>query len=73
MSAIPRKPYRFLSGPDDAAFCARVSEALAEGYVLYGDPVMVIDDGARIVGQAICLPDVHPVTGYNQETDGASK
>ena len=30
-----RKNYRFLTGPDDAAFCQRVSDALAEGYVLY--------------------------------------
>jgi hypothetical protein len=26
--------YRVLTGPDDAAFCHRVSEALALGYVL---------------------------------------
>ena len=30
--------YRLLSGPDDAAFCQRVSEALALGYRLYGPP-----------------------------------
>ena len=30
--------YRLLTGPDDAAFCHRVSEALALGYVLYGSP-----------------------------------
>ena len=29
---LPR--YRLLTGPDDAAFCRRVSEALALGYVL---------------------------------------
>ena len=51
-----KKSYRFLSGPDDAAFCQRVSDALAEGYVLYGSPVMVVDNGVRIVGQAIVLP-----------------
>ena len=51
-----RKNYRFLTGPDDAAFCQRVSEALAEGYVLYGDPVMVVSDGTRYCGQAVVLP-----------------
>jgi hypothetical protein len=51
-----KKAYRFLSGVDDAAFCQRVSDALAEGYVLYGNPVMVMDNGARIVGQAVILP-----------------
>jgi hypothetical protein len=56
MTEPSRKRYRFLTGPDDAAFCARVSDALDDGYVLYGDPVMVVEDGQRIVGQAVCLP-----------------
>ena len=60
MSEEPRKRYRFLTGLNDAAFCQRVSDALREGYVLYGDPVMLMDDGERIVGQAVCLPDAHP-------------
>jgi hypothetical protein len=30
--------YRLLTGPDDAAFCHRVSAALALGYRLYGSP-----------------------------------
>jgi hypothetical protein len=51
-----KKRYRFLSGPDDASFCQRVSDALAEGYVLYGDPVMVVCDNERICGQAVVLP-----------------
>ncbi len=51
-----KKSYRFLSGPDDAAFCQRVSDALADGYVLYGNPVMVMDNGTRIVGQAVMVP-----------------
>ncbi|MFB9158416.1 DUF1737 domain-containing protein [Chromobacterium violaceum] len=28
--------YRLLTGPDDSAFCKRVSEALAQGYRLHG-------------------------------------
>lgn len=28
--------YRYLTGPDDASFCHRVSEALSQGWVLYG-------------------------------------
>lgn len=60
MNQETRKRYRFLTGPDDAAFCQRVSDALGEGYVLYGDPVMILEDGTRIVGQAICLPEAHP-------------
>jgi hypothetical protein len=53
-----KKSYRFLSGVDDAAFCQRVSDILAEGYILYGNPVMVMDNGNRIVGQAVILPDM---------------
>ncbi len=51
------KRYRFLSGPDDAEFCQRVSEALAQGYKLYGNPVLVIEEGQRIVGQAVIWTD----------------
>ena len=51
------KSYRFLTGPDDATFCQRVSDALAEGYALYGNPVMVVSNGERYCGQAVILPD----------------
>lgn len=70
MSETLGKRYRFLSGPDDAAFCARVSDALADGYVLYGDPVLVVEDNVRIVGQAVCLPDIHPAAGRTPKSDG---
>jgi hypothetical protein len=30
--------YRILTGVDDAAFCRRVSDAIALGYKLYGSP-----------------------------------
>ena len=52
-----RKIYRFLSGVDNAEFCQRVSDALADGYVLYGNPVMVMDNDVRIAGQAVIWPD----------------
>ena len=53
-----KKSYHYLSGVDDAAFCQRVCDFLAEGYILYGNPVMVMDNGNRIVGQAVILPDM---------------
>ena len=53
-----KKAYRFLTGPDDAAFCQRVSDALCEGWVLYGPPLMQVDaDGNRHCGQAVVLPE----------------
>jgi hypothetical protein len=53
-----RKSYRFLSGADNADFCQRVSDALADGYVLYGNPIMVMDKDIRVVGQAVILPEM---------------
>jgi len=48
--------YRILTGPDDAAFCHRVSEALALGYELYGSPAATFDGQNVIVAQAIVWP-----------------
>lgn len=48
--------YRLLTGPDDAAFCHRVSDALALGYRLYGPPAATFDGETVIVAQAILWP-----------------
>lgn len=47
--------YRYLTGPDDAAFCHRVSEALSKGWELYGPPTLTYDAKEQrvICGQAI--------------------
>jgi hypothetical protein len=47
--------YRYLTGPDDAAFCHRVTEALSRGWSLYGPPTLTYDaiKGRVICGQAI--------------------
>ncbi|MCZ8185204.1 MAG: DUF1737 domain-containing protein [Beijerinckiaceae bacterium] len=47
--------YRFLTGPDDASFCHRVSEALSRGWQLHGSPSLTYDDARKqvIAGQAI--------------------
>ena len=34
------KVYRYFTGKDDVHFCARVTQALNEGYSLYGSPTM---------------------------------
>ena len=52
--------YRLLTGPDDAAFCKRVSEALALGYELYGSPAATFNGERVIVAQAILWPSVKP-------------
>ncbi len=49
-------PYRLLTGQDDAAFCRRVSEALALGYLLYGSPSATFNGETVIVAQAVVWP-----------------
>jgi len=48
--------YRVLTGPDDATFCHRVSDALQMGYVLYGSPATTFNGEHVIVAQAIIWP-----------------
>ncbi|MEX5728244.1 hypothetical protein Ga0609869_001597 [Rhodovulum iodosum] len=40
------RAYRLLTGEDDSAFCHKVSEALARGWVLHGDPAYAYDAGS---------------------------
>ncbi|TQR82678.1 DUF1737 domain-containing protein [Mycobacterium hodleri] len=58
-NGLPR--YRLLTGPDDEAFCRRVSEALELGYELYGDPAISLDGGRAVVAQAVIW---HQVVRY---------
>jgi hypothetical protein len=59
--------YRYLTGPDDATFCHRVTEALSKGWLLYGSPTLTFDatKGRVICGQAI-TKDVDDVE-YSKE------
>lgn len=50
--------YRILTGPDDAVFCRRVSEAIALGYELYGSPAVTFNGSHVIVAQALVWPSV---------------
>ena len=64
-----RKRYRLLTGPDDSAFCQKVSDALAEGYQLYGSPIMTVSEGQITVGQAVILP-TDKTTNESDENGG---
>ncbi|MEV1142532.1 DUF1737 domain-containing protein [Micromonospora sp. NPDC049799] len=55
-----RLRYRLLTGTDDADFCRRISEALADGYRLYGSPAMTFDGERVVVAQAVVLDDGDP-------------
>ena len=63
-----RLRYRLLTGPDDRAFCERVSQALAEGYRLHGNPALTFDGQRVVAAQAVVLegpPEarMRPVSG----------
>ncbi|MEM8790338.1 MAG: DUF1737 domain-containing protein [Pseudomonadota bacterium] len=47
--------YRFLSEDDTSEFCHKVSEALSNGWQLYGEPQYVFDAtrGVMRCGQAV--------------------
>ena len=49
------KIYRFLSEDDTSVFCHKVSDALAKGWTLYGDPTYAFDaaNGVMRCGQAV--------------------
>ena len=55
--------YRVLTGPDDASFCHKVTEALSKGWALYGSPSLSFDSvqGRTICAQAV-TKDVDDVT-----------
>ena len=50
-----RPIYRLLTGKGDHAFCERVSEALEQGWRLYGSPALAWDEeaGAMKAAQAV--------------------
>lgn len=52
-----RLRYRLLTGPDDAAFCRRVSDLLDDGYRLHGSPSITTRHGELMAGQALVLDD----------------
>ena len=68
------KLYRLLTGPDDAAFCARVERILNLGWELHGAPSISFDGKRTVAAQAIVrsidgeysgfvhLDDLHPPT-----------
>jgi hypothetical protein len=49
------KVYRFITGPDDAQFCHRITAALNKGWSLHGSPSLTFDaaQGRVICGQAV--------------------
>ncbi|MEL6915148.1 MAG: DUF1737 domain-containing protein [Pseudomonadota bacterium] len=65
------RAYRFLTGDDTSAFCQKVTDALAEGWELYGHPTYAHDATAGVMrcGQAV-IRDIavgdDPATGQGR-------
>jgi hypothetical protein len=59
--------YRLITGPDDSAFCHRVTQALNRGWTLAGSPSLTFDpvQGRTICGQAV----VKDVPGVDYQPD----
>lgn len=45
--------YRLLTGIDNKDFCLKVSDALVNGYQLYGSPAITFNGKDNIVAQAV--------------------
>ena len=60
------KVYRFITGPDDATFCHRVTDALNKGWELHGSPShsFNVAENKMFCGQAVVKTvhgkDYHP-------------
>ena len=55
------KQYKFITGPDDSKFCARITEFLNQGWKLYGNPTISFDGKTIIAGQAIIKEDAERI------------
>jgi hypothetical protein len=62
LTARDRKGSRSAPGPDDAAFCRRVSEAIALGYRLHEGPAVTFNGEQVIVAQALLWPGAGDVS-----------
>lgn len=59
--------YRLLTEDDTSAFCHKVTEALAKGWSLQGDPVMTFDAARGVVRCAQAVVKEY-VGEYSPET-----
>jgi hypothetical protein len=54
--------YRLITGPDNRDFCERISTALAEGYVLHGNPAAAFNAQAVVLPVAVATADAAVAT-----------
>ena len=49
----PTEQYKLITGKDDADFCKRITQLLAQGYELHGSPTMAFNGEHMVVAQAV--------------------
>ena len=59
------KGFRFITNDDTSEFCHRVTEAISNGWKLYGEPKMTFDKkrGVMRCAQALDVEDVEALAG----------
>ena len=56
-----KEKYKLITGKDNADFCERVTELLAQGYELYGSPALSFNGEHMVVAQAVVKQDTQLV------------
>ena len=63
------KAFRYITGPDDAEFCYRVTELLNRGWELAGPATLTFDSGRNRVICGQTLVKDAPDTEYTSDVD----
>ncbi|MFT6924772.1 MAG: hypothetical protein ACJAZP_000330 [Psychromonas sp.] len=50
---MPIQKYKLVTGKDDADFCERITQLLAQGYELHGSPALSFNGKHMVVAQAV--------------------
>ena len=63
------RAYRYLTDVDTAAFCHKVTRALAAGWQLHGSPSITQVDGRGYVAQAIVMDKAGRYLGFQPSSE----
>ena len=61
------KGYRFITNDDTSEFCHRVTEAISNGWKLYGEPKMTFDNKRGVMRCAQAVIKNSPKNNYSKK------
>ena len=61
------KGYRFITNDDTSEFCHRVTEAISNGWTLYGEPKMTFDNKRGVMRCAQAVIKYSPKKKYSKK------